>query len=218
MTVDKAKLTRPFESGQIKQRPVGGGRSASYVEADNVRDRLNECLDEWNFRVVEMTTETVKASRWDGEGEDRQRVSVDVPLLKALVELEIPGLGKRQHMGVQVIEENAGEDLHKGAITDGLKKAAWLFGIGVDADSQPAQSQSGGGRGQGRTPNPEALAHPNYIAMLVKMVQERGGTEDGLLQHVRKEYKVRELSEMTNSVAQEVFNYLKAQSATSGGH
>jgi hypothetical protein len=48
------------------------------------------------------------------------------------VALTIPGLGTREHIGVQAVEERGGEDLVKGAITDALKKAATLFGVGLE--------------------------------------------------------------------------------------
>ena len=47
-------------------------------------------------------------------------------------ELEIPGLGTRQVLGVQALEDGSGEDLIKGAPSDSLKKAASLFGVPLE--------------------------------------------------------------------------------------
>src|SRR5688500_15084628 len=49
-----------------------------------------------------------------------------------VVELEIPQLGSKQGYGVQILNERGGEDLYKGAFTDGLKKAATQFGVGLE--------------------------------------------------------------------------------------
>jgi len=106
-------LTRPFPPEAIKQREGGGRRKLSYVEAHTVIRRLNEATGfNWSFSVLKETQ----------EGD----------LLKAHVCLTIPGLGSREHVGVQKISANGGEDLHKGAISDGLKKAATLFGVGLE--------------------------------------------------------------------------------------
>jgi hypothetical protein len=129
MPVDLKKLTAPFPREAIKQRQGGGSRMLSYVEGHTVVHRLNDACGEegWSFAILK---------EWQ-----------DGDILKALVELTLPGLGSRQHIGVQKITANGGEDLHKGAVTDGLKKAATLFGVGLELygpdyedDAQPARS------------------------------------------------------------------------------
>lgn len=112
-TVNIEILTRPFPPEAIKTREGGGKKRLSYVEAHTVIRRLNEATRfNWNFQVL--------------------REERDGDLLKALVRLTIPGLGSREHIGVQKVSPNGGEDLHKGAISDGLKKAATLFGVGLE--------------------------------------------------------------------------------------
>jgi recombination DNA repair RAD52 pathway protein len=112
MGVDKTKLQQPFPKSAIRQRQGGGGRMLDYIEGHTVIHRLNEVCDSWDFAIVR---------EWQ-EGN----------LLKAHVRLTLPGLGSREHIGVQKVSDNGGEDLHKGAVTDALKKAATLFGVGLE--------------------------------------------------------------------------------------
>lgn len=105
-------LGQPFPLEAIKTREGGGKRRLSYVEGHTVIRRLNEVCGEWSFSVIR---------EWN-EGD----------LLKAHGCLTIPGLGSREHIGVQKVSPNGGEDLHKGAITDSLKKCATLFGVGLE--------------------------------------------------------------------------------------
>lgn len=116
-SVDLDLLTAPFPPAAIKQRVVGGGRSLSYVEGHTVIHRLNAATgNSWSMEVLDIT--------------DMQIGQMSV--LRAHVRLTIPGLGSREHVGVQSIADRAGEDLVKGAITDALKKASTLFGVGLE--------------------------------------------------------------------------------------
>ena len=83
----------------------------------------------------------------------------------ALVTLSLPGLGSRQHIGVQAVEANSGEDvIAKGAVTDALKKAATLFGVGLelygpDYEEKPAPAPE--------TKTPLKAAEPTGELMLL---------------------------------------------------
>ena len=104
-------LSEPFPQAAIKQRQGGGGKMLDYLEGHTIIHRLNNATGgTWDFRVVSLD--------W--------RES----LLLATVELTIPGLGTRQHIGIQEVKNNS-SDLVKGAITDALKKVATLFGVGL---------------------------------------------------------------------------------------
>lgn len=108
-----ARLMARFPDEAVKQRVGGGGKRLDYVEGHTVIHRLIDATgNRFDFRVLSL----------DQKGD----------LLTALVELTIPGLGSRQHIGVQRVAPGAGEDLTKGAITDALKKAATLFGVGLE--------------------------------------------------------------------------------------
>lgn len=107
-------LTQPFPEAAVKERVIGGGMRARYVDGATVIRRLNEATgNDWSFTV--------------------DRYWVDGLLGYALVTLTIPGHGSRQHVGVQAQNERSGEDaIAKGAITDALKKSATLFGVALE--------------------------------------------------------------------------------------
>lgn len=116
--VDLDKLTRPFPDHAIQTRQGGGNASFKYVEGHTVIHRLNDATGNcWDFDVVRLDSLDL------GNGSR---------LLTAQCRLTIPGLGSREHIGVQKVSDRSGEDLAKGAITDALKKAATLFGIGLE--------------------------------------------------------------------------------------
>jgi hypothetical protein len=111
--VDRDALGKPFPAEALKTRPGGGNKKLTYVEGHSVINRLNNATgNRWIFTV------------------DRFEVNGD--LLMAFVTLTLPGMGSRSHVGVQKFAPNSGEDLAKGCITDGLKKAATLFGVGIE--------------------------------------------------------------------------------------
>jgi len=106
-------LSKPFPKEAIKKREGARGKMLDYVETHTVIHRLIEATDnQWSLSV----------NRLEKQGN----------VLVAVVELTIPGLGTRSHIGVQAVAEKSGEDLIKGAISDGLKKAATLFGVGLE--------------------------------------------------------------------------------------
>ncbi len=114
-------LQQPFPREAIKQRTGGGGTRLSYVETHTVIRRLNRLIEfgmEWSWEINE---ERVDPSP-DGKGE---RMTVRGTLT-------IPGFGSREGYGVQIINARGGEDMVKGASSDALKKAATLFGVGLD--------------------------------------------------------------------------------------
>lgn len=144
-------LTRPFPKEAVMSRKVGNNY-LWYVPGHAIIRRLNESSgNQWSFKVLDINQ----------MGD----------IMTATVELTLPGLGSRQHIGVQRMINNGGEDLVKGAITDGLKKAATLFGValelyGEDVEHTPAQSaqtsqsqsRQFSGNGNGRRENMAASA------------------------------------------------------------
>jgi hypothetical protein len=126
--VDLAALGKPFPREALKKRKGGGGKDLTYVEGHSVINRLNNATgNRWDFTV----------DRFETQGD----------LLMAFVTLTLPGLGSRSHIGVQKFAPNSGEDLAKGCITDALKKAATLFGVGIelygdDYEDHPAPAAS----------------------------------------------------------------------------
>lgn len=120
-----AALGEPFPATAHKTRSTSG-KSLTYVEGHVVIHRLIDATqNQWDFRVISIDSREV-------QGRDKQGNPRTDLLMMATVELTIPGLGSRQHIGVQMVSPGSGEDLVKGAITDALKKAATLFGVGLE--------------------------------------------------------------------------------------
>jgi hypothetical protein len=85
-------------------------------------------------------------------------------LMFARVRLTLPGCGSREHIGVQVIRERDGEDMYKGAITDALKKAATLFGVGLELyEDEPKPAQGAPAPQQGASRPAQRQERPTPI-------------------------------------------------------
>lgn len=116
-----ARLTEPFPETAVKIHPETRNR---YVDSTTVFRRLISATDN-NFSV-EVVDQQIRDFGVTKRGASRL-------LLLARVRLTIPGMGSREHVGVQVVNaENGGEDLWKGSISDAIKKAATLFGVGLE--------------------------------------------------------------------------------------
>lgn len=122
-------LGRPFRPEVVQQRKIGGGRSVAYVSVDAVIERLNKATNGWDFRIVSRDREVMQLNRWNEQ--TRRSEPRDVPVSIVVGEIEIPELGRRQALGVQALDDGAGEDLLKGAASDSLKKCASLFGVPI---------------------------------------------------------------------------------------
>jgi hypothetical protein len=128
MTPDRDEITRrlmePFPQEALKRRDKPGGRGfVTYVDGTTVFRRLIHATGN-NFNV-EVTDQQIIPY---GSGKTDERL-----LLKATVRITIPDYGHREHTGVQLVNATSGgEDLWKGAITDAIKKAATLFGVGLE--------------------------------------------------------------------------------------
>lgn len=111
-------LCRPFPPEQVKQREGQGGKILSYVEAHNVVARLNEaCEQGWAFEIIE-----------------HQVLDEEVIVV---AKLTADGIVKMSFGGSSITRDRAGrpvsiaDDL-KAAGSDALKKAASLFGVGLE--------------------------------------------------------------------------------------
>lgn len=159
-----AKLRQPFSPEIIKQRQGPGGRSFSYISGADVINRVIDATDNtYDFKILELTNMG--------------------NFFLARVSLHIPGLGEREGIGVQA-NIDANEDSIKGAITDGFKIAAKMFGVGLGlwSDSSPAvhpnyegQSQAPQMQSAPAVREPGAPASEKQIYKIRAMVAERGG-------------------------------------------
>jgi hypothetical protein len=117
------KLREKFSKSAVKQRSGGGGKELDYLEGHTVIDRLITATNNlWSFSILQSDVR-----EWGTTSKGEQQY-----LVRDLVRLFIDGLGYRDAWGVQIVTQKSGEDMWKGAQTDGLKKAASLFGVGLE--------------------------------------------------------------------------------------
>lgn len=117
-------LARPFPNMAVKQRKGRGATTLDYLEGHTVIHRLNEATDgNWQWEILELSEFTTVGR----DGKEEQ-------VLRCHGRLTIPPFGPREHIGVQGMSNASmgGEDIVKGAVTDALKKAATLYGMGLE--------------------------------------------------------------------------------------
>lgn len=111
-------LGREFPLLAVKKRRGGGNKDLSYLEGHTVIHRVLEANAEWDWAIAPPFNYTL------GESE----------IMVIIGTLTIPGLGSRQGVGVQKLDQGGkavGEDMLKGAATDAFKNAAKYFGVGL---------------------------------------------------------------------------------------
>lgn len=119
-------LMRPTRASEVKTRSGGRGGELRYIPGDKVIARLIEATGgNYDVELVDLegVGNTVKFFEIEQGGKMK-------PAMLVCVRLTIEGLGSKIGFGVQILQ--GGEDMYKGAFTDGLKKAATLLGLGLD--------------------------------------------------------------------------------------
>lgn len=181
-----AQLSQPFDPSLIKYRKAPGGKQLGYYPFMVIVNRLNEVAPRWSSAVTRQEKEPYGLT-----SSQEPRV-----LLMATVALTIPGVDTRSHVGVQVVNAGSGgEDLWKGAVSDGIKKAATLFGLGkelyedvevpdYDPGYVPNNSSWQSGAGQSYPPRTSAPAaapmgggdglSQKQLELLTRLAFERG--------------------------------------------
>ena len=196
-------LMRPFPESAIKQRQGGGGRMLSYLQGHTVIHRL-----------IEAT-----ANQFDVVVTDLKR---EGDLMLATVALTIPGLGTRQHIGVQVMSNTAGgEDVVKGAITDAIKKAATLFGVGLELygpDYESGEVEQPRQQYQQARPSglPRNEATPKQISYLRAIAREFGLTEGDLEERAQQMHGAM-LAALDRKQVADMIEQLQAERTPSNG-
>lgn len=223
--VDLAKLTEPFPREAIKQRQAGGGRALDYVEGHTVIHRLNDATANcWDMTVKSIESKQV------GDG----------MLMMAHVALTLPGLGTREGLGVQMVHARGGEDLVKGCITDGLKKAATLFGVGLElygpdyaegeigpesrpparvanfsrdtasAAPRPVNRAQEGNGGQRPQAGPGPISDQQK-RFLWRLTQDMGWDEHNLRDFVAEQFQVEHVGDLSKQQASALIDMLKME-------
>lgn len=114
-----AKLKKPFPRTAVKQRSQGG-KDFDYIEGHTAINRLIEATDnQFDVKVVGAPWETTF-------GKSNNRA------LCVVVEVTIEGLGTRSGIGVAELNSAGSADQLKGAVTDGMKKAASQFNMAAE--------------------------------------------------------------------------------------
>lgn len=144
------KLIQPIPPELIKQREGGGKKMLSYLSGSTVTDMLNDAFGyAWNWEVKrcwiensipyfnkysksrEKTTYNGIEGAWEEQGPVAHvhgTLTIFLQTENGMVELKKDGFGSKSILGKQ----NDQESIYKAAGTDALKKAASLFGIGLE--------------------------------------------------------------------------------------
>jgi hypothetical protein len=113
------ELMKPFPPSSLYQR-----NNFTYVQYQQVIRRLIYATGN-NFST---DVRDLRIEPWAASGKGHQQV-----IVLATVTLTIPALqSSRTQTGVQVATVGFGEDMWKGAVSDGIKKAAQQFGVAID--------------------------------------------------------------------------------------
>lgn len=132
-------ISAPLSESEIQTRPGPHGKALRYVEWNAVLRRLLETAP--NFHVDTVVTHTVVGG------------SV---IISASCNLSIPGLGTRTGVsGDAISDPSLFETAQKGAASDAFKRAAVMFGIGLELYENKGGSDSGASQGGGFTPRPQ---------------------------------------------------------------
>jgi hypothetical protein len=191
--VKKDVLTRPFAPEQIRSRPGQGGKSLSYVETHAVIARLNEAADfDWSFEV--------------------EKHDVLAEEVIVLGKLTIDGITKMAFGGSSVTRDNAGNEVSladdlKAATSDAIKKAASLFGIGLElyggtpAGSAPRSEER-------RAPRVDDRLTSRQLAALQSACRRKGWSNDHLSTLVDERFGKNTPQTLTRSEASSLISEL----------
>lgn len=116
-------LEAPLEKSWIKQRQAGGGRVLDYIEGARVIELLNKAFNyQWDFEILDM--QIIQAEPWKNQEQGKYA--------QVKARITVPGLAYKEAVGSKAIigRTSEQESVFKAAMTDALKKAATLFGIG----------------------------------------------------------------------------------------
>lgn len=180
-----SRLGAEFPRAAIKHRQGGGGRGFDYFETHTIINRLNNVAESWDFRIT----------RFDLQGDT----------YIAIGELTIPGLGTRTGIGVQRVSERSGEDLVKGVSSDALKKAATLFGVGLELygpdyeGGETAHQEPPAKSRQPKQPAPDAkfMKYRERVNELWQDATMAGHREQTIIDHLRTTYQTPTINGLT---------------------
>lgn len=191
-------LMEPFAQEEIETRQGARGKMLPYIAGENVIRRLiRACPEGFDFTIKSYTRHDYPARLVKDTGE-----YVDRELWVATVTVTIPGLGSRDGVGVQVVDQGTSEDMIKGAATDALKKAATVFGVGLELYDDPKPQQR---PEQSNQPGPVAMITKDQLDRLARLKAQKGATDDG----IKKLHGKPSASRLTQAEAAELIKTLE---------
>ncbi len=125
-------LLRKFDKKDILQRPGSFGKMLDYVSGDKVIQRLNEAFQgDWSFAILTSPKDMIVGDYLVAHV--RISVVIDNVVNGTRLLITKDGVGGKKITKVRGKEEylDLASD-QKAAVTDGLKKAATLFGVALD--------------------------------------------------------------------------------------
>ncbi|MDD3925932.1 MAG: Rad52/Rad22 family DNA repair protein [bacterium] len=200
------ELTRPFDRRDIKSRDGAYGKKLDYVEGHKVIERLNRATgNRWSSEVI-----SVQKHQAEKHTDKRTGESVAYPSYwSALVRLTILSMGSRMQVGTKAITGNEENDI-KGAITDGLKKAATLFGVGLELyESDDEETDVRPAAEPGRQVEQDRMTE-GQRKLLFTICEEMGIPEESRHEHVEAKLGV-DLEHATRGMATIAIQELKAE-------
>jgi Rad52/22 family double-strand break repair protein len=139
-------ITRRLPAEKIKQRPGGGGMTFDYVTPDVVIDILNEAFEyQWDSRVFDSK---------------REESTVIVGVELTVRSEDGTPVVKQQYGSCEITRGLGVGEAFKGAASDGLKKAATLFGVALELYQDDAPTTPSVPRKPSAPPAPRAPAKP----------------------------------------------------------
>jgi hypothetical protein len=158
-------LQRPFSAHQIRRRKTSLGTTLDYIETHTVIARLNEAFKgQWSFRILE-----------------HKFLDDDVVVLG---ELAAEGVAKQQFGTCELHQETEDGmvlsmgDALKAAASDALKKAATLFGVGLQLYGTDTARSAGEKEALPVEATPSASAAPDGPEAVVVPAQEAPAVSD----------------------------------------
>jgi len=139
-------ITRRLPAEKIKQRPGGGGMTFDYVTPDVVIDILNEAFEyQWDSRVFDSK---------------REESTVIVGVELTVRSEDGTPVVKQQYGSCEITRGLGVGEAFKGAASDGLKKAATLFGVALELYQDDVPTAPSVPRKPSAPPAPRAPAKP----------------------------------------------------------
>lgn len=123
---DVRKLTAPFPLAEHEWRQGRNNKDYVYITETAVISRLNEVDPSWTFIVTDRTEREYTVNRKNAKGEAYTLFAHELAITGSLT---VKGV-TRYGIGMAEVAPDAAE-ADKSAVTDALKRAARLFGIGA---------------------------------------------------------------------------------------